>query len=172
MKRFASITILLAAAALIGTASAGASGNSVTIRTLSGGAGGPLPSAPAASCLTTSDPFAIIEANYTGSIHENLVSKNAVHIVADLNVTFDVRDEFGTHIAWQGAGHIAIDQSVPLTFADGIGTAMITVTVPVAMLSSDGTTANVNWPIQVWAFSTPDGVLPGVLFDPGAVTCG
>jgi hypothetical protein len=171
MKRFASITILLAAAAMIGTAFAGASGNSVTIRTLSGGVGAPLSSAPAANCLTTSDPFAIIEANYNGSIHENLVGKNAVHIVADLNLTFDVRDEFGIHIAWQGAGHIAIDQSVPLTFAGGVGTATITATVPVVMISSDGTTANVNWPIQVWAFSTPDGVSQGVLFDPGAVTC-
>src|SRR5437870_11658755 len=38
-----------------------------------GGAGAALSSAPAANCLTTSDPFAIIEANYDGSIHENLV---------------------------------------------------------------------------------------------------
>jgi hypothetical protein len=160
MNRFVTRLSALVVAGMIAAPAAFASNsdNAITLR-VAGGGGAALSSSPASACLTgTDDPnFAIIEFGYTGSLHENIVSGASVHIVADLSLTFDVRDHFGTHIAWQGAGSIAVDDVVPLSqlSADGVLMAVLTTTVPVVMTAPDGRTVSTSWPIQIFAFNPP-----------------
>jgi hypothetical protein len=171
--RCVSCAIALAGAVVISATPALAADNSVTLTSAGFGEGAPLPSSPASACLTSDDPLAIMEADSVGFIHENTVGNDAVHIVADLSITFDVRDDFGVHIAWQGSGQLTVDQIVPLSFTDAFGNPFgaVTTTLLVSMANPNGVTTDVNWPMRIDAFPTSDGLLPGVEFDPAAVTC-
>jgi hypothetical protein len=173
MRRLVRFVVALAAVGLVAAPAVIANDNSSTVVLAQGGAGGSLGDSPASACLTANDPaFSILGFDYMGSVHENTLADRSLHIVANLNLTFTVRDTNGVTILWQGTGSVAIDNVVPLNpLPDGTPIGIVSTTVPVVMAAADGRTVPTNWTIQVDGFVLPEGLFYGIGWLPEWVTC-